>query len=66
MTVHVARMVEAKYTRCFGWGNVSERDTLEDVGVNGRIILEWSLKKLDVNTRIGLNWLRMVRIGMSV
>jgi hypothetical protein len=46
------------YTRCFGWGNVRERDNLEDVGVNGRIILEWSVKKLGVKTRIGLNWLR--------
>jgi len=27
----------------FWWGNLSERDHLEDLGVDGRIILEWTL-----------------------
>jgi hypothetical protein len=30
----------------FWWGNLSERDHLEDLGVDGRIILEWTLKEI--------------------
>jgi hypothetical protein len=30
------------YTGCW-WGNLRERDHLEDLGVDGRIILRWIL-----------------------
>jgi hypothetical protein len=29
----------------FLWGNLTERGHLEDVGVDGRIILKWMFKK---------------------
>jgi len=31
---------------------------MEDPGVDGRIILRWILRKLDVNVWTGSNWLR--------
>jgi len=30
------------------WGNLSERDYLQDPGLNGMIVLRWSFKKWDV------------------
>jgi hypothetical protein len=32
------------YTKCW-WGNLEQRDSLKDVAVDGRIILESVLKK---------------------
>jgi len=29
----------------FWWGNVRERDNLEDLGVDGRMILRWISRK---------------------
>jgi len=39
------------------WGNLSERDHLEDPGIDGRIILRWSFQKWDVGTWTGFIWL---------
>jgi len=35
------------YIQGLGGGNMRERDRLEDIGVNERIILKWTLKKWD-------------------
>jgi len=43
--------------RGFLWGNLRERDHLEDPGVDGRIILRWIFRKWDVGAWTGLSWL---------
>ena len=40
-------------------GNLRERDYLEDLGVDGRIIIRWIFRKRDVGTWIGLSRLRL-------
>jgi len=40
----------------FWWGNLKERDNLEDLGVDGT--LKWTLKFHDCSLWIGLLWLR--------
>jgi hypothetical protein len=38
---------------------VRERDGWGDPGLDGRIILRWSFRKLDVGVWTGLRWLRI-------
>jgi hypothetical protein len=47
----------------FWWGNLRERDHLEDPDVDGRIILRWVFRKWDVVAWIGLIWLRIRTSG---
>jgi hypothetical protein len=39
---HVTRMGRRKVHTEFWWGNLRERDQLEDPGVGGRVILSWT------------------------
>jgi len=55
-TVHVARMGEK---RGFWWGNLRERDHLEDPGVDGRIILRQNFRMWDVVVWTGSSWFRL-------
>jgi hypothetical protein len=41
----VTRVWKRKGQKGFCWGDVREEDHLEDVGVDGRIILKWILNK---------------------
>jgi len=43
----------------FWWGNLRERDHLQDRGAGGRIIFGWIFRKWDVGTWTGSSWLRI-------
>jgi hypothetical protein len=45
------------------WGNLGVRDHLEYLDVSRRIILKWTVKKLDGAARTGLIWLRLWKGG---
>jgi len=55
--------VEERRRQGFWWGNLRERDHLEDSGVDGRIILRWIFRKWDVGVWTGSSWLRIERVG---
>jgi len=60
---HVARLGRVKVYTGFWWGNLRERDHLEDPDIYGRIILRWIFRKWDVRTWTSSMWLRIRRVG---
>jgi hypothetical protein len=55
MARHVARNGGGEVYTGFWWGNLMERDHLEDPGLGRRIILRWIFRKFDVGTWTDLN-----------
>jgi hypothetical protein len=47
----------------FGWGHLREEYYLEEIGIDGRIILKWILKKWLGEAWTGLIWLMIGRGG---
>jgi hypothetical protein len=55
---YVARIGIAEVYTGFWWGNLRERDRLEDQGIDGRIF-KWIFRKWDVGAWTGSSWLRI-------
>ena len=55
---HVARMVERRGVHRFWWGNLKERDRLEEPGIDGMIILRWIFRKKDVGD---MDWIELAQ-----
>ena len=55
---HVARRGRRDVHKGFWWGNLRERDHLEDPGVDGRT-LRWISRKCERVVWTGLIWLRI-------
>jgi hypothetical protein len=60
---HVALMGRREARIGFWWGNLKERDHWEDLGVGGRMMLEWIFRKWDVGVWTVLGLLRIERGG---
>jgi len=60
---HVARMGRGEAYTGFWWGNLRESDHLGHLGVDGRIILRWILRKWDVVVWTGSSWFRIGTVG---
>jgi len=50
----------------FWWGNLTERDHLEDLGVDGRITLRWIFRQWDVGAWTGSSSLRIWTGGVHL
>jgi hypothetical protein len=56
---HIARTGERGDVYRFWWGNLREKDHLEDPDIDGRLLLRWIFRKLDVRSWTGSSWLRI-------
>jgi len=59
---HVARMGTGEVLIRFWWGDLRERNHLEDLGVDGRIILKCTFNKCDVEAWTRFIWLWIERV----
>ena len=83
-SLNIIQLIKSRRKRCstyggrgeaytgFWWGNLRERDHLEDPGLDGRIILRWIFMKWDVGLwavssclRIGDRWRALVNEVMN-
>jgi hypothetical protein len=55
---YVVRMGRGEAYTGFWWGNLRERNYLEDAGVDGRIILRWIFRKWNVG---GMDWIELTQ-----
>jgi len=50
---------QERFIQSLGGQTLEERDHMQDLGVDGRIVLKWMVKKSEGETRTGLIWLRI-------
>ena len=55
---HVERMGRVGLYTGFWWGNLSERDHLGNLGIDGRIIFNWIFRKWDVGV---MDWIELAQ-----
>ena len=55
---HVARMEERRSATEFLWGDLRERDHLENPGLRGRIIVRWIFKEVGCG---GMDWIDLAQ-----
>jgi hypothetical protein len=60
---HVASIERGKAYAGFWWGNVRERNRLEDPGIDRRIVLRWIYWKWDFGAWIGSSCLGKGTVG---
>jgi hypothetical protein len=56
---HVARIWEKRVHTGLWWGNLRERNHLEDRGIDGKVIIRWIFRKWGGWAWTGLMWLRI-------
>jgi len=55
----VVRMGRGEVYSGVWWGNLSEKDHLEDSGVDGSAVIRWAFRKWDVGVWTGWIWFKM-------